>query len=130
VDEQQLRTLIAGGESARVEFKIKAPRPAELAERICGMANTRSGGVIIFGIADVSGEVIGLGRPNETIDLLLRATRMVKPAVSLLEGGPATYMLDGVTVVVAGIRRTTGRSTGRWRLLDAPRLAHDSTQRR
>lgn len=36
--EETLRDLIAGGETGTVEFKIKAPRPAELAERICGMA--------------------------------------------------------------------------------------------
>jgi predicted HTH transcriptional regulator len=41
--EEALRQRIAGGETATVEFKIKAPRPAELAERMCGMANTRTG---------------------------------------------------------------------------------------
>lgn len=108
MDEQQLRQLIAGGETATVEFKIKAPRPAELAERICGMANTRSGGVIIFGVADATGELVGLDRPNDTIDLLLRAMRMVKPPVQLREGGPVTQILDGVTVVVASILTNDG----------------------
>lgn len=48
MDEQSLRQLIVEGESATVEFKIKAPRPAELAERICGMANNALGWVYYF----------------------------------------------------------------------------------
>src|SRR5918912_120233 len=36
LSEPAIRQLIADGESVAVEFKIKAPRPGELAERICG----------------------------------------------------------------------------------------------
>lgn len=45
----ELRQLIAKDESGAVELKVNAPLPTELAERICGIANTRAGGVIIFG---------------------------------------------------------------------------------
>jgi predicted HTH transcriptional regulator len=98
MDEQQLRQLIAGGETATVEFKIKAPRPAELAERICGMANTRSGGVIIFGVADAGQELVGLADATASLDLTLRAARMLKPVLVLAQ--PAVVAIEGKTVLV------------------------------
>ena len=52
--------MLASGESRTVEFKLKAPRPAEVAERICGMANTRTGGTNIFGVADETSEIVGI----------------------------------------------------------------------
>jgi ATP-dependent DNA helicase RecG len=108
MDEQTLRQLIEGGESGTVEFKIKAPRPAEIAERMCGMANSRSGGVIIFGIADDDGRIVGLKKPNETIDLILRAARMVKPAVTLRGPGPDVITLYAMTLVVAQVPPNDG----------------------
>ena len=48
MDEATLRQLIAGGETATVEFKSSAARPIDVAERMCGIANNRAGGIIIF----------------------------------------------------------------------------------
>ena len=45
--EQVLRKLIAGGETNSVEFKIASPRPDEMGERLCGLANAQGGFVII-----------------------------------------------------------------------------------
>jgi predicted HTH transcriptional regulator len=41
LSEQDLRALIEGGESNTVELKIASPRPVEMAERLCGMANAQ-----------------------------------------------------------------------------------------
>jgi ATP-dependent DNA helicase RecG len=108
MDEHSLRQLISGGETGTVEFKIKAPRPAELAERMCGMANTRTGGVIIFGVADESGELVGLTKPNEAIDLILRAARIVKPPLQIGGESLTTHMLDGRTVIIAQVPSNNG----------------------
>lgn len=108
MDEATLRALIAGGETATVEFKIKAPRPAELAERMCGMANSRMGGVIIFGVADADRQVVGLKDPSASIDLALRAARMVKPPISLVGAEPRVQSVDGYTLVVAEIPPNDG----------------------
>jgi ATP-dependent DNA helicase RecG len=108
MDEQTLRQLIGGGESGTVEFKIKAPRPAEIAERMCGMANSRTGGVIIFGVADDNERIVGLKKPNETIDLILRAARMLKPALTLRGSGPDIIALDDTTLAVAQIPPNDG----------------------
>ncbi|HJZ47193.1 MAG TPA: hypothetical protein VKE41_08510 [Roseiflexaceae bacterium] len=48
--EETLRELIAGGETATVEFKSSATRPIEVAVRMCGMANNGAGGIITFGM--------------------------------------------------------------------------------
>src|SRR5215211_7991889 len=107
MDEHTLRQIIASGETGTVEFKIKAPRAAELAERMCGMANTRTGGVLIFGVADAGGEVVGLKDPNTSLDLILRAARMLKPGLTFATS-PTTYLLDGKTVLVVEVPRNQG----------------------
>jgi ATP-dependent DNA helicase RecG len=108
LSEGTLRQLIAGGESGTVEFKIKGPRPGELAERMCGMANSRTGGIIIFGVADEAGDVMGLKKPNDTIDVVLRAARTVKPPVVLAADGPQLIRLDGHNLVLAQIPANNG----------------------
>ena len=109
VSAATLRQLIAGGESSTVEFKIKAPRPAELAERMCGMVNSRKGGWIVLGVEDASGAVVGVERPNETIDALLRASRLVRPPLNIEGSGLTVVDLDGATVVVAHIPANDGQ---------------------
>lgn len=106
MDVAVLRAMIAGGESATVEFKIKAPRPAEIAERLCGMANTRTGGVIIFGVADAGREIVGLEDANASLDLTLRAARMLKPTLVLPP--PTTSVIDDKTVLVVEVPRSQG----------------------
>src|SRR6266540_1942666 len=108
--EVSLRQLIAVGESSTVEFKIKAPRPAELAERICGMVNSRSGGVIVLGVEDASGAIVGVAKPNDMIDLLLRAARMIRPPVTFAGGGPIVVTIDGIPWSSRRFRPTMGRS--------------------
>src|SRR3954464_2970977 len=104
VNEADLRAILATDEeSGTVEFKIKAPRPAELAERICGLANRRSGGTILFGIENKNHEVVGLERPHENIDQILMALRLVKPTVPLRSAEPEVYSLDGRQIVVLQI---------------------------
>ena len=48
-----LRRTIARGETSTVELKKAVPRPGELAERMCGMANAQ-GGNIILGVLNLS----------------------------------------------------------------------------
>jgi len=106
--EATIRQMLAGGETSTVEFKIKAPRPSELAERICGMANTRTGGTILFGVEDETGRIVGIARPNETIDTILRATRLIKPAVTLDSPVPEVSVLDGRTIIVIQVPANNG----------------------
>jgi predicted HTH transcriptional regulator len=108
INERTLQQLLEAGEAGTVEFKMKAPRPSELAERICGMANTRSGGTILFGIEDSTGRAVGLAHPNETIDAILRAARLVKPHVTFIGEGQATVMIGDMQVIVVQIAPNVG----------------------
>jgi ATP-dependent DNA helicase RecG len=107
--EETLRQLIAGGETGTVELKVNAPRPSDLAERICGMANTRTGGTIIFGVEDATLAVVGVAQPSEAIDVILRAARMVKPPVPLSEDNVHTWPIDRRAIVSVEIPANDGR---------------------
>lgn len=71
--------LSTSEETGQVEFKIQGPRDSELAERICGMANSRTGGMILLGVEDATGRVVGITKPQATADTAIRAVRLVKP---------------------------------------------------
>jgi ATP-dependent DNA helicase RecG len=109
MNEVTLRQLIAGGESSTVEFKVNAPRPTELAERMCGMANTRTGGVIIFGVGDENRSIVGVNQTSDTIDTILRAARMIKPVITLSDESIHTWSLDGHPVVTVEIPANDGK---------------------
>jgi ATP-dependent DNA helicase RecG len=109
MNEETLRHLIAGGESSTVEFKVNAPRPTELAERMCGMANTRTGGVIIFGVRDENRSIVGVNQTSDTIDTILRAARMIKPVITLSDESIRTWSLDGYPVVTVEIPANDGK---------------------
>jgi predicted HTH transcriptional regulator len=78
-----IKALIQQGETAAVEYKIAMPRPAELAARICGFANTSAGGTIIIGVEDKTWKIVGVENVAETIDGILQAVRLCKPPVHL-----------------------------------------------
>jgi ATP-dependent DNA helicase RecG len=110
LSESALRRLIQGGETSTVELKIAAPRPVDLAERFCGMANAQ-GGVVIIGIEDSEQNIVGV--PDErmamTIDTILRAARQnMKPVLVLEPPEPEVYVIDGKQVVVATVPPNKG----------------------
>lgn len=94
--------MIDDGETNRVEFKVAHPRPSELAERICGLANAE-GGYIIIGVEDKTLQVVGLVDPGSSIDTLHRAVRMLDPALAFEPVEPEVYVLNGKKLVVARV---------------------------
>ena len=109
LSEEMLKQLIEGGESTTVELKRASPRPSEMAERLCGMANAQ-GGIVIVGVEDADLKVIGVPRDRIplTIDVILRATRQIEPKLLLDPPEPEIYELDGKKLVVATIPRSMG----------------------
>src|SRR5579872_3810284 len=102
ISDRELRRLIKGGETNTVELKVASPRPTEMAERLCGMANAQ-GGFMIIGVEDASLKIVGV--PNTrialTIDVILRASRQIQPTLLLDPSEPEIYILDGKRLVVA-----------------------------
>ncbi len=105
---EEIKQMLLGGETTSVEFKIKPPRPGELAERICGMANNRGGGTIFFGVEDETGRLVGFSRPGEFTDTILRAARIVVPAATLKPAEPIVYLIEGVQILAIHIAPNNG----------------------
>jgi ATP-dependent DNA helicase RecG len=110
LSELELKKLIRGGETNTVELKVAAPRAAEMAERLCGMANAQ-GGIVIIGVKDAVHEIVGVpdNRIGETLDVVLRAARqMIKPELVLDPPEPELYTLSGKQLVVATVKPNHG----------------------
>ena len=110
LSEQELRRLIKAGETNTVELKAAAPRPVEMAERLCGMANAQ-GGLIIIGVEDAKHTIVGVpdDRLAMTIDTVLRAARQnVKPALVLDPPEPELYEVGGKRLVVVSVPMSRG----------------------
>lgn len=104
----QLAQLIKEGESATVEFKLATPREPDLAQRLCGIANTTTGGYLIIGIEDSTWRIIGVTNPAKDIDDLLKAARKCEPEVRFNPATPEIVQLDNKTLVVASIPPNDG----------------------
>ncbi|HLW03546.1 MAG TPA: helix-turn-helix domain-containing protein [Ktedonobacterales bacterium] len=107
MDIAELEALLQRGETQTVEYKASPPRLAELAVRLCGLANA-SGGVIVLGVADESWEVVGLKRPQEAIDALLQAARLCKPPVSFTPPQPQELVYQEKYLIVAVVPPSDG----------------------
>src|SRR5260370_5578379 len=113
---KELKWLIQGGERSTVELKAAAPRPVEMAERMCGMANAQ-GGMIIIGVEDAKHTIVGVpdDRVAMTIDTILRAARQnVKPALVLDPPESELYELGGKRLRARALVQslsTSGRSS-------------------
>jgi len=101
-NEEALRLLIAHGETTTVELKVAPPRPTELAERLCGMANAQ-GGTLIIGVEDGSLKIVGVQDARAAVDVALRATRLIHPLLVLDPPEPEICSLEGTFLVVLGV---------------------------
>ena len=56
----ELLNIIASGETSTVQFKERLDNDTSIAAEMIAMSNTK-GGIILFGIKDKTGDIIGLG---------------------------------------------------------------------
>ncbi|MEO8288281.1 MAG: ATP-binding protein [Chloroflexota bacterium] len=102
----ELRALIAQGEGVHVELKGSGARPIELAERICGLANS-AGGWVIMGVDDATLEIIGVNSPKYARDNLIQAARRCQPQLLFSPPEPQSVAIDGKRLVVAYVPQAT-----------------------
>jgi ATP-dependent DNA helicase RecG len=107
LDTNLIKNLLEMGETSTVEFKIAPPRPAELAERLCGFANGQ-GGYIVLGVADNTWEPVGVKNPPAAIDCLLQAARSCKPAIRFDPPDPQIIEINGNRLVIASVPPNNG----------------------
>ena len=60
MNKLELLDIIASGETSKVQFKESFPRQESIIREIVAMSNSPFGGMIIFGIKDKTGEIMGL----------------------------------------------------------------------
>lgn len=108
IDPSALQTLIKNGESGFLECKIAPPRYSEMAERVCGMANSL-GGYIVIGVSDEDWEIVGVKDVSAALDNIVSACRHCKPPVRLAVDQPQQLILEeGKSVVAAYIPPNSG----------------------
>ncbi|MBV9109469.1 MAG: putative DNA binding domain-containing protein [Gemmatimonadetes bacterium] len=73
----EIRAVVAGGESDQVEFKRSTGLRAEGARTVCAMLNTR-GGFVLFGVED-SGKVCGQEVTAGTLEDIARELAKIQP---------------------------------------------------
>ncbi|NWJ98482.1 MAG: putative DNA binding domain-containing protein [Chloroflexi bacterium] len=108
MNEEELKVLIQGGETATIEFKLNPPWAAEMAQRLCGFANSPLGGILIFGVEDATWKIKGLENPAATIDEVIKGISLVNPPVPLVEPDPQLVIVEGKTLVIARVPPNKG----------------------
>lgn len=86
MEEKELIKIISSGETSTVQFKREFDNQDKIAAEIIAMANAQ-GGVIIFGVEDKTGRIVGL--EYETLQstnnkLATVANELIKPQISIL----------------------------------------------
>jgi predicted HTH transcriptional regulator len=100
--EQEILTLIKGGESSKVQFKERMPKLESLAHELIAFSNSQ-GGVILFGVNDKTGELNGLSfaeiqQLNQ--QLVNTASQKVYPPVYIIT---ETVPVQGNSIVVVSV---------------------------
>jgi ATP-dependent DNA helicase RecG len=104
---EQLRLLVAQGESEQLELKRSTGQRTEAARTICAMLNG-CGGFVLFGVTD-SREVVGQEVSARTLEDVVHEIRRIEPPVfpevgtTLLENGRAVIDVQ-IPVLVMGVR--------------------------
>ncbi|HEX2911915.1 MAG TPA: ATP-binding protein [Chloroflexia bacterium] len=108
MEVEALEALIQKGESYTVEFKVAPPRQSELAERLCGFANSKLGGMLLIGVRDKSWEIVGVKSEAAAIDTIVQASRMCKPPLPLHPNQIQVVEIRGKKLVLAHIPPNDG----------------------
>ena len=72
---EELKEMVAGGESKQVEFKRSTGQRLDGIRTVCAMLNG-GGGYVFFGVTD-KGEIVGQQVSSRTIDELSNELRLI-----------------------------------------------------
>jgi ATP-dependent DNA helicase RecG len=99
-----IKLLVAAGESETLEFKKSTGQRTEACRTLCAMANGK-GGKVIFGIAPENHSVVGQTVSQKTLDDLAAEFRKFEPAlIPTIERVP--FLADKELLVVSVLRAT------------------------
>ena len=101
--EQELLKAIRCGETSTIQFKEQFTTTRQVVEEMVAFSNSR-GGRIIFGIADKSGEIIGLAYEEVqriSHEISTAANDQIRPTVFL---ETETFEIEGKLVLVVTVK--------------------------
>lgn len=93
--------LIGKGECEDVEFKAHAGNTKDVAETICAFAN-KKGGYIIFGVEDKTKNILGIEKPEKSIEQIENINRNALNPMADIECEAIKY--EGQTIIVAHVK--------------------------
>ena len=102
MDSKELQLIIKCGETSTVQFKECFPNQDSIAAEIVAMSNAR-GGMILFGIKDKTGEIIGLSYQEiQQLNSILAniATNLLRPVIYIQT---ETVIVDERSLLIAHI---------------------------
>ena len=104
----ELREIIACGETSTVQFKLKFSTAKQVAEEMVAFANSK-GGIMVFGVEDKTGQIIGLSYSeiqklsNEVSTV---ANDQVRPVIYLQT---EVVIVDGKRLLVAYVNQGSNK---------------------
>ena len=102
MDSKELQLIIKCGETSTVQFKECFPNQDSIAAEMVAMSNAR-GGMILFGIKDKTGEIIGLSYQEiQQLNSILAniATNLLRPVIYIQT---ETVIVDERSLLIAHI---------------------------
>ena len=108
MEQEELRKIVSQGETSKVQFKQKLDNNDSIAAEMIAFANSK-GGIILFGIEDKTGTVIGLdyAQLQETGNALANiANDFVKPQIFITT---EVVELDEKCILVVSIEEGTAK---------------------
>lgn len=119
VNLNELRLLVTGGESERLEFKRSTGQRTEAAKTVCAMLNGL-GGICLFGVED-RGAIVGQEVTGRTLqDVAHELGRIEPPAFPDIQTVTLENSLTVIAVIVTG-------GGGPYSFDGRPYLRHGST---
>lgn len=103
--QEELKRLIAKGESESLEFKKTTGQRTEAAKTVCALLNGL-GGFVLFGVSD-KGELVGQEVSDKTLeDIAVELRRIEPPAFPEIESVPVGDNKKAVIIRISGERGT------------------------
>lgn len=104
----ELREIIACGETSTVQFKLKFSTAKQIAEEMVAFANSK-GGMIVFGVEDKTGQIIGLSYSEIQMlsnEVSTDANDQVRPVIYLQT---EVVIVDGKRLLVAYVNQGSNK---------------------
>ena len=104
----ELREIIACGETSKVQFKLMFSTAKQVAEEMVAFANSK-GGMIVFGVEDKTGQIIGLSYSEIqklSNEVSTAANDQVRPVIYLQT---EVVIVDGKRLLVAYVNQGSNK---------------------